>query len=180
MDLVTRGLEFVFVYSDDILVAFRNEHEHVDHLRRLFSRLKEHGQVINTKKCNFAVSELKFPGHHVAAYGISPLQERFEAVCNSPRPMTVKQLQRYLGMLNFYRRFLKNVAHSDTYTAICPHQLEKTGMERRCSSRFRRIEDSLGGSHLAVLSGKHFEDLDDSRRVRNSCWCGFAALGPRP
>ena len=109
MDFVTQGLGFIFVYSDDILVASRNEREHTDHLRQLFSRLREHGLIINTTKCKLAASELK---EAVTAKGISSLQDRIEAICNFPRPNTVKQLQRYLGMINFYRRFVRNIART--------------------------------------------------------------------
>lgn len=110
MDLITRDLEFVFVYLDDILVASSNEQEHLEHLRRLFLCLRENGLVINATKCKFAVKELKFLGHAVSADGIKPLGERVDAICNFPQPKTVKQLQRYLGMVNFYRRFIKNMA----------------------------------------------------------------------
>ena len=110
MDLVTRDLEFVFVFIDDILVASRSEQEHLMHLRQLFDRLRAHGLVINADKCRFAVPELKFLGHHISASGLSPLPDRVEAICKFPRPNTVKQLQRYLGMINFYRRFVKNIA----------------------------------------------------------------------
>lgn len=110
MDLVTCDLEFVFVYLDDILVASSSEQEHMEHLRRLFQCLKDNGLVINTAKCKFAVSELKFLGHSVSAMGLKPLKERIEAICDFPQPKTVKQLQRYLGMINFYRRFIKDIA----------------------------------------------------------------------
>lgn len=110
MDLFTRDLKFTFVYLDDILVASRNEQEHLGHLKQLFSRLKEYGLIINTKKCRFVVPELKFLGHSVSANGLSPLPDRVEAICSFPQPSSVKQLQRFLGMINFYRRFIRDIA----------------------------------------------------------------------
>lgn len=110
LDQVTRDLDFVFVYIDDILVASRNEQEHLQHLRLLFSRLKEYGLSINAAKCHFAARELKFLGHYISATGMKPLPERVDAICNFPEPTSVKQLRRFLGMLNFYRRFIKDAA----------------------------------------------------------------------
>ena len=110
VDHVTQELDFVFVFIDDILVASRDEKQHLKHLRLLFERLSKHGLVINPKKCTFAVSTLKFLGHRVSTEGLRPLPEKVQAICEYPVPKTVKQLQRFLGMLNFYRRFVKNIA----------------------------------------------------------------------
>jgi hypothetical protein len=58
------------------------------------------------KKCEFAVREVQFFGHHVTSEGIRPLPDRVAAVWNHPKPSTVKQLQAFLGVVNFYRCFV--------------------------------------------------------------------------
>ena len=60
MDEVTRGLQFVYVYIDDILVFSRSADEHLHHLAQLFERLRYYGLVVNKDKCNFYASELDF------------------------------------------------------------------------------------------------------------------------
>ncbi|ROT82926.1 Gag-Pol polyprotein [Penaeus vannamei] len=62
---VTRGLEGVFAYIDDILVASISEADHARHLRALFGRLQDAGVVINPGKCQFGVASLSFLGHTV-------------------------------------------------------------------------------------------------------------------
>ena len=69
MDKVGDGLDFVFIYLDDILVALIDAAQHKQHLRMLFDRLEEFGMVVNPDKCLFAVHELEFLGHHITAAG---------------------------------------------------------------------------------------------------------------
>ncbi|CAH8565955.1 unnamed protein product [Schistosoma margrebowiei] len=106
MDEVTRGLDFVFAYIDDVLIASSSIEEHVQHVQILFERFKQHGVVINPSKCIFAVPVLEFLGHYIDSQGIKPLPEKVEAITNYPEPTSIKSLRRFLGTCNFYRRFL--------------------------------------------------------------------------
>jgi cleavage and polyadenylation specificity factor subunit 1 len=110
MDQVLQGLDYVFVYLDDVLIASPDEETHWEHLQEVFKRLKEAGLVLNSGKCVFAVPVVDFLGHRVTAAGISPLQNRVQAVKEFPPPKTVKQMLSFLGMINFYRRFLPRAA----------------------------------------------------------------------
>ena len=71
IDEVLRGLDFVYAYIDDFLVASSSEAEHLTHLESLFQRLLEYGVVINPSKCVFGASSLDFLGHHVSPTGIT-------------------------------------------------------------------------------------------------------------
>jgi len=110
MDQVLSGLRWCFCYLDDILVASETEKEHSQHLRSLFERLRTHGLVINAEKCCFGAQSLEFLGHRVSAAGVSPLATYVEAVTAFPPPNNIKELQQFLGLLYFYRRFLPGIA----------------------------------------------------------------------
>ena len=110
MDNVTGQLPGVFAYIDDVLVASPSAEQHESDLRRLFDALKRFGLVVNSSKCVFGVRELEFLGHHVSARGIRPLAAKVDAVRRFERPRSIKSLQRFLGLVNFYRRFLPNIA----------------------------------------------------------------------
>ncbi|CAG4937253.1 unnamed protein product [Parnassius apollo] len=84
MDEILRGCDFAFPYLDDILVASKNIEDHERHLRSVFERLKE--------------------------YGTKPTPDKVSAILNYPLPKNIKELRRYLGVLNFYRRFVPNAA----------------------------------------------------------------------
>jgi len=110
MDRLFRPLPFVFTYLDDHLIASETMEAHLAHLKEFFVVLDENGLTINPAKCVFAVKTLKFLGHMVDESGIRPLPKHVTAVQGVAPPTDVKELQRYLGMINFYRRFLPGVA----------------------------------------------------------------------
>lgn len=110
MDTVCRGLDFVFVYLDDILIASRDADEHLKHLRELFTRLKDHGLVINASKCQFGRSQIEFLGHQVSSEGAIPLPQKVDAIKKFPQPTSVKALHEFVGMVNFYHRFVPAAA----------------------------------------------------------------------
>nr|VZI39510.1 unnamed protein product [Spirometra erinaceieuropaei] len=110
IDRVQRGLPFVYAYIDDLLVASRNAEEHKEHLALVYDRLDQFGVVTNPSKCVLGVPSLDFLGHHVDAQGLRPLSSKVVAIRDFPPPTSERQLQRFLGMVNFYRRFLPNCA----------------------------------------------------------------------
>ena len=112
MDKVVRGLDFVVVYIDDVLVASPSHARHQDHLRLLFTRLQEHGLKIHPTKCVFGAESVDFLGHRVTADGISPLPQKVLAIKDFPRPGTVRKLREFLGMVNYYHRFIPQAAAS--------------------------------------------------------------------
>jgi hypothetical protein len=110
MDEVCRDLDFVFVFIDDILIFSTTPDQHRHHLRQLFQRLEHYGLVINPKKCELGRSQLSFLSHHVSAQGISPLSSRIQSVAEFPQPVDKKKLREFLGMVNFYHRFILHCA----------------------------------------------------------------------
>ena len=112
MDMVCQELEFVFLYLDDVLVASRDTEEHRCHLTKLFECFRKHGLVINLAKCAFEQPQLKFLGNKVSADDIEPAADQVKAICDFPQPSTVRKSMEYLGMLNFYKRFIPRAAQT--------------------------------------------------------------------
>jgi hypothetical protein len=110
MDRIMAGHDFVFVYLDYVIIGSCSVEEHVQHLQILFQRLQVAGLVINREKSVFGVEEVKFLGHHVNATGVAPIASRVAAILEHPQPTTVKELQGFLGVINFYRRFVPAAA----------------------------------------------------------------------
>ena len=110
MDRLGIDLPFIFIYLDDILIASPDFETHLQHLRAVLERLRSFGLVINPAKCLFAKKEVPFLGHLVSAAGIAPLRRHVEAVSAFPPPSDKPSLQRYLGLVNFFRRFLPAAA----------------------------------------------------------------------
>ena len=107
---VLRGLDFVYAYIDDLLIASDSDDAHLRHLELLFDRLSSYGIFINPSKCIFAVPSLDFLGHHISAAGITPLQSKVQAIQVFPPPANLRKLPEFLSLVNFYRRFIPRCA----------------------------------------------------------------------
>lgn len=110
IDEVTQGLDFCFPYIDDVLIFSPDIESHKEHLRTIFKRFKEYGVVINPSKCTLGRKEVRFLGYIINAQGTRPPQDRVQDLLDFPPPETVQAMRRFLGMLNFYRRFIPHAA----------------------------------------------------------------------
>ena len=110
MDGILGDLPFCVCYVDDILVFSSSEEEHIQHLQVVLHRLQQNGLVLRYDKCTFGAREVDFLGHHLNAKGVSPLPSKVAAVSRFPKPSTVKGLQEFLGMVNYYHRFIPHLA----------------------------------------------------------------------
>ena len=144
MDGILRDLPFAFVYLDDILVASHSHQEHSPHLQQLFNLLSSNGMVINRVKCVFGASKLDFLGHRVSAEGITPLPDRFKALRDSSAPGDRTSLQRFLGMINYYHRFLSGIA-----AVLAPLHSQASGKGQHidwsaeCQNAFNKVKEVL-------------------------------------
>lgn len=107
---VLQGLDYIFAYIDDVIVASDDIISHRRHLEEVFRRFNEFGITINISKCSFGQEKLEFLGFEVSTSGIRPLDHKVKAIVDFPRPTTVEELRRYLGMLNFYRSHIPHAA----------------------------------------------------------------------
>lgn len=114
MQLVLAGLnpedgdDFVKAYMDDVLVFSPTLQQHLEHLQREMGRLREVNLKLNPEKCKFVREEVKYLGHVVTAEGLKPTLHLTNAVREFPQPQNIQELQRFLGMCSYYRRFIPN------------------------------------------------------------------------
>lgn len=115
MNEILGDFSFCYVYLDDILIFSETEEKHRKHVRLVFDRLNKYGLTIQTSKCVFGVPEISFLGHLISQDGTKPLPDKIKPILNYPQPQTVNELQRFLGILNFFRRFLPNIAQNQIH-----------------------------------------------------------------
>jgi len=114
MDEILKDLVFCFPYIDDILVFSRSPQEHDQHLHTLFTQLKIFGILLNPSKFVFLVPEISFLRYKISSVASQSLPDRVADFQACPPLQTVSQLRRFLGMLNFYRRFLPHAASNQS------------------------------------------------------------------
>lgn len=110
MDEIFGDLPYVFCFIDDLLIASKDAAEHKEHLKVVLKRLEDYGLVLNQQKCVFGEPEINFLGYRINAQGIRPLPDKVKVMVDYPPPQTVAELSRFLGMITFYHRFLKDIA----------------------------------------------------------------------
>ncbi|GFW53838.1 retrovirus-related Pol polyprotein from transposon opus [Trichonephila clavipes] len=107
---VLYGLDFVFPYLDDVLVASSTEEEHSEHLKTVFEIFQQYGLRINVSKSVMGAAQVEYLGFLITAEGSRPLSEKVQAILSYKLPETIHDLRTFLGMINFYRRYLKDAA----------------------------------------------------------------------
>ena len=149
MDEILEGLPHVFVYIDDILVASEDVEQHLTDLKAVFEQLNANGLVVNRQKCVLGKPSLEFLGYKVDKDGISPLEDRVQVIRETPPPGTIKELQRFLGMINYYRRFIPKAAHHLNALFDSLKGKPKTlSWTDACQASFDAIKEALAAATL--------------------------------
>ena len=152
MDEILGDMPRVYVYIDDILVASETKEQHLEDLDAVFKSLAANGLVLQRSKCLLGQSSLEFLGYHVDDNGISPLPDRVVAIQAATPPTTIKELQRFLGMVGYYRRFIPNAASHLFYLFEAlkgPRDKKKTlNWTPECQSSFEATKSALAAATL--------------------------------
>ena len=150
MECVLRGLNWkiALIYLDDVLVFSRTFEDHLQHLRLVFERFREANLKLKPKKCYFAQKKVKYLGHVISKDGIYPDPEKLSAIQEYPVPRTVKEVRAFLGLANYYRKFVKDFAK----IAGPLHDLTKKGLKfywsNDCQIAFDRLKEALTQSPI--------------------------------
>lgn len=102
--------DFCVHYFDDILIFSHNEEDHLRHLNVIFSTLAKEGMKINLDKSQFFKTEVNYLGHLVNQKGIQLDTKRIQQIHDYPRPRRIRDIRAFLGLINYYHRFIKDYA----------------------------------------------------------------------
>ena len=100
--------KFVVVFIDYILVYWKNEEEHKEHLCLVLGKLREHQLYAKINKCEFWLKEVGFLKHVISGEGIAVDPTKVVTVTNWESPTTVGEIRSFLGLAGYYRRFIEN------------------------------------------------------------------------
>ena len=101
---------YVFVYMDDIIVSTETFEEHLVWLEKTLKKLKEIKLQVNPDKCDCGVPEVKYLGYVINKDGLKTNSEKIDPILNYPTPRNLKQLRRFIGMVGWYARFIKDLS----------------------------------------------------------------------
>jgi hypothetical protein len=100
--------KFVVVFIDDILIYSKNDREHVEHLRIVLQRLRDHKLYAEFSKCEFWLDSVKFLGHTISKEGIFVDPSKVQEMMDWKPPKFVHQIRSFLRLAGYYRRFILN------------------------------------------------------------------------
>ena len=110
MDTILQGLPGVICYIDDILVTGSTDEEHLKRLGEVFKRLECHGLHLKRSKCVFLQESVEYLGHMIDSKGVRSTSAKVDAIVNAPRPKTQQELNAFLGLLNYYGKFIASLS----------------------------------------------------------------------
>ncbi len=156
MDNVLAGCDqYAAAYLDDVVIYSGTWREHLDHLRDILRRLQKAGLTINTTKCSWAQTEVKYLGYLIGHGQIKPQVEKLKCIQNIQRPQTKKQVRSFLGLIGWYRRFIPHFASLATpLTDLTKKSPSKFHWTVECEGAFTALKDML--CQEAVLQGPDF------------------------
>lgn len=112
MNTVLGNLRFgrIVCYMDDLLIATETLEENIACLETVLELFQTNGLTINLEKCKFFQNEVSFLGYEISEQGVRPSPRKLKAISEFPTPKTVHQLRQFLGLINYFRKFIKNCA----------------------------------------------------------------------
>ncbi|GBG92123.1 hypothetical protein CBR_g54423 [Chara braunii] len=141
--------KFVIAYLDDILIFSKTVEEHVAHVDKVLSLLRQHKFKINGEKCEFGRTRVLYLGHEISAEGLKPDDAKVASIRDWPRPQSVTEMRSFLGMTGYYRTFVKN------YSVVAAPLTDLTRLDtpwewtEECKAAFRHLKHAL--THYEVL-----------------------------
>jgi hypothetical protein len=134
---------FVLIYLDDITVFSYSHEDHLQHLRKTFLKCRKYGISLNPKKSHFALREGKLLGHIVSADGVKIDPARVEAIQKLSLPRSKKDIQSFLGTINFFRRFIANFAELTKYITCMLRKDSEVKWTEEARHSFESIKKSI-------------------------------------
>ena len=157
---------------DDIIVTGEDDAEHLRNLETVFRRLSEAGLRVNRLKCNFFQEHVEYCGHGVSARGLHKTPAKIDAISDARCPVNVTELRSFLGLVNYYARFLPNLA-----TTLHPlNELLQKGVEWRWTADCTTAFDTVKAQIASDLVLTHFDSALPVRVASDASPYGLGAV----
>ena len=154
MDNLLQGIPRVCVYLDDILVTGKSTEKHLKNLEEVLSRLRNAGMWLKKSKCAFLLPQVEYLGHQISEKGLQPTTQKLRAIVEAPAPHNVSQLKSFLGMINYYSKFLPNLS---TQLAPLYSLLQKKTIWSGQQKAFKKAKQQLVSSRVLA----HYDSTKD-------------------
>jgi hypothetical protein len=167
---VLQGIPGIQVMLDDIVITGKDDQEHLQNLDKVLARLEEYGLRLNLDKCQFFKDSVTFCGHIIDRDGLHKTPDKIQAITNAPKPENIAQLKPFLGLVNYYGKFLP-----DLPTVLNPlHRLLHKGQQWKwnqiCEDAFRKVKE-------LVTSEQVLTHYDPEEPIKLACDASTYGIG---
>jgi hypothetical protein len=102
---------FVVVYLDDIIIYSKTWAKHLQHIQQVLHTLQQHKLYANLEKFSFGIDRVHYLGYIIYQHGVHVDPAKIQVICDWPAPTTLTELRSFLGLSNFYRKFVLGFSH---------------------------------------------------------------------
>ncbi|KAI4887000.1 hypothetical protein NFI96_027939, partial [Prochilodus magdalenae] len=148
MDQVLQGLPNVHCFLDDILITGQDEAHHLRNLEAVLSRLGKVGLRVQKEKCEFFKDSLEYLGHTIDSVGLHKSDDKIKAIVEAPVPTDTTQLRSFLGLINYYARFVPNMSTLLHPLNALLHKGVKWKWSRECDKAFKKTKEQLSSKSV--------------------------------
>ncbi|UYV81492.1 K02A2.6-like, partial [Cordylochernes scorpioides] len=150
MDRVLSGIGGVICYIDDVLIATASIEEHLALLKTIFARLAKYNIKLKKEKCLFLQKEIEYLGHLVTEEGIRPLDHKVQAIQKAKTPTNISELRSFLGLVNFYGKFIPNLPELLKPLHELLHKKRPWVWTKECGEAIDKCKNSITSERVLV------------------------------
>lgn len=153
MDQLLLGLEGVKCFFDDIIIQGSSEEQLLTRLRQVLQKLKDNNLRVNKEKCHFFKKSINYLGHTIDKDGLHKNQDKIKAISNAERPTNINELRTFLGMANYYNKFIPNLASITSSLNELLKKGTKFIWSAKCEESFKNIKKEIVSERVLI----HFD-----------------------
>ena len=140
---ILKDFNFAIAYLDDIIIFSKIAEEHLNHIKQVFKKLRSTHLSMKLSKCHFFMKEIQYLGHIFSTKGIKPLSSKTQAIKNMHPSKTPKQVHAFLGLVGYYRKFIRNFAKIAKPLTLLTHQQAKFEWTSTHHNTFLTLKESV-------------------------------------
>ena len=150
MDSILQGIPRVICYIDDILITGVSDQDHLQNLSLVLQQLTKHNIRVKKSKCEFLMPSVEYLGHKVTAEGLHAMESKLDAIVQAPQPRNLQELRSFLGLLNYYGKFIPNLASLlHPLNSLLQHD-QPWRWTPDCEEAFQQAKQALTSSNVLV------------------------------
>lgn len=162
----------VISYLDDLLLLGATIDENIELLEIVLKKFREHGLTLNLKKCHFLKTEIEFLGYKISKDSIKPSDNKIEAVKKFPTPKTVHQVRQFLGLISYFRKFIKDCAVLSSPLSNLLKKETPWSWNQHQENAFQILKSSLTSDNILFI----FDPNKESVLYTDACRDGIAGI----